>query len=322
MPARANDALAALASTYGFKEIDLYTIARAKLGFKMDFEQTISAAELRKMKKEARAFTAAETPVPESFTWTNTNRTKCPIGSVREQSNCASGWAVATAAALSDRFCLQSNGTFTTPLSHQKLVSCTPYNQGCQGGYLYDVFRYLQQNGTVTGGEYESDEGCQMYEIRPCGAFTHSMPCDRTTASTPKCKENKCNNDWYAAKTEKRTYKISSYKWVSAYYNDETTKQELYNNGPLVASFWVYPDFMLYKSGIYEHKLGYYPLGLHAVKIVGWGVYNGTKYWHVANSWGKYWGENGFFRIRRGTNECNIDWYTIALIPNNTMSSN
>lgn len=74
--------------------------------------------------------------------------------------------------------------------------------------------------------------------------------------------------------------------------------------------------------GIYEHKLGYYPLGLHAVKIVGWGVYNGTKYWHVANSWGKYWGENGFFRIRRGTNECNIDWYTIALIPNNTMSSN
>lgn len=46
-----------------------------------------------------------------------------------------------------------------------------------------------------------------MYEIRPCGAFTHSMPCDRTTASTPKCKENKCNNDWYAAKTEKRTYK-------------------------------------------------------------------------------------------------------------------
>lgn len=66
--------------------------------------------------------------------------------------------AVATAAALSDRFCLQSNGTFTTPLSHQKLVSCTPYNQGCQGGYLYDVFRYLQQNGTVTGGEYESDE--------------------------------------------------------------------------------------------------------------------------------------------------------------------
>lgn len=67
--------------------------------------------------------------------------------------------------------------------------------------------------------------------------------------------------------------------------------------------------------------MGYYPLGLHAVKIVGWGVYNGTKYWHVANSWGKYWGENGFFRIRRGTNECNIDWYMIALSPNNTVSS-
>lgn len=47
----------------------------------------------------------------------------------------------------------------------------------------------------------------------------------------------------------RNVFSVSSYKWVSAYYNDETTKQELYNNGPLVASFWVYPDFMLYKSG-------------------------------------------------------------------------
>eukprot|EP00746_Dinoflagellata_sp_MGD_P009925 gnl/MRDRNA2_/MRDRNA2_120344_c0_seq1.p1 gnl/MRDRNA2_/MRDRNA2_120344_c0~~gnl/MRDRNA2_/MRDRNA2_120344_c0_seq1.p1 ORF type:complete len:155 (+),score=35.32 gnl/MRDRNA2_/MRDRNA2_120344_c0_seq1:3-467(+) len=40
--------------------------------------------------------------------------------------------------------------------------------------------------------------------------------------------------------------------------------------------------------------------GGHAVKIVGWGVENGVKYWKVANSWNPYWGEKGFFRIKHG----------------------
>ncbi len=53
-------------------------------------------------------------------------------------------------------------------------------------------------------------------------------------------------------------------------------------------------------AGIYEHKKGYY-MGGHAVKVVGWGIFNGTKYWHVANSWGTDWGEDGFFRIKRGS---------------------
>lgn len=32
----------------------------------------------------------------------------------------------------------------------------------------------------------------------------------------------------------------------------------------------------------------------------------------VANSWGTWWGENGYFRIIRGQNECDIEKYVIA----------
>lgn len=56
---------------------------------------------------------------------------------------------------------------------------------------------------------------------------------------------------------------------------------------------------MSYKSGIYERH-SWIPMGGHAVKIVGWGVENGTNFWIVANSWGETWGENGFFRIKMG----------------------
>lgn len=68
-------------------------------------------------------------------------------------------------------------------------------------------------------------------------------------------------------------------------------------NGPVETGFTVYSDFMSYRGGIYEQN-SYSALGGHAVKIVGWGVEDGTDYWIVANSWGPSWGEEGFFRIK------------------------
>ena len=40
------------------------------------------------------------------------------------------------------------------------------------------------------------------------------------------------------------------------------------------------------------------------------------KYWIVANSFNDDWGENGFMRVARGHNECNIEVGVVTGIPN------
>lgn len=96
--------------------------------------------------------------------------------------------------------------------------------------------------------------------------------------------------------------------------NEDLMKMELVTNGPMAVSFEVYSDFQQYKGGIYHHtglRSGFNPFLItnHAVLAVGYGIDRdtGEKYWIVKNSWGTSWGENGFFRIRRGTDECSIE---------------
>lgn len=47
-------------------------------------------------------------------------------------------------------------------------------------------------------------------------------------------------------------------------------------------------------------------MGGHAIRILGWGVENGTPYWLVGNSWNTDWGDNGEcspFLLRAGPPE-------------------
>ena len=93
-------------------------------------------------------------------------------------------------------------------------------------------------------------------------------------------------------------------------------------DGPVAVSFEVYPDFQNYKAGVYTHTLltdSFNPFEVtnHVVVLVGYGhdIKTNMDYWIVKNSWGASWGEGGFFRIRRGTDECSIESIAVGTFP-------
>nr|BAH71802.1 ACYPI000009 [Acyrthosiphon pisum] len=97
------------------------------------------------------------------------------IGDVKDQGNCASSWAVAVASTFTDRLCIASNGQFTDNLSAQNLMSCGDGEKmGCDGGSAFKAWELTMNKGIVTGGNFDSNEGCQPYKNRPCDHYGDS----------------------------------------------------------------------------------------------------------------------------------------------------
>ncbi|UYV64280.1 CTSB [Cordylochernes scorpioides] len=88
--------------------------------------------------------------------------------------------------------------------------------------------------------------------------------------------------------------------------DEEQIQLEILKHGSISVALDVYSDLLSYKSGVYQHHSGHL-LAAHAVKMLGWGVENGVKYWLLANSWNPTWGEKGYIKILRGKNECGIE---------------
>jgi len=102
----------------------------------------------------------------------------------------------------------------------------------------------------------------------------------------------------------------ANYSQVGSLIEPSTHVEEIMKavmQGPVDVTFNVWGDFFEYKGGVYTHKGGDYE-GLHSVKVIGFGTDSGVDYWLVQNSWGRNWGiEGGFFKIKRGVDECFIE---------------
>lgn len=224
------------------------------------------------------------------------------IGKVQDQGWCGSSWAISTAATASDRFAIVSQGLERVFLSAQNLLSCNNRGQqSCNGGYLDKAWLYFRKYGIV-------DDNCYPY-----------------TGHDEKCRIPKKGNLFTArCSSPYNVDRREKYKVGPAYRlgNETDIMYEIFESGPVQATMKVYHDFFSYQGGVYKHtdlsaedRTGY-----HSVRIIGWGEdqdYFGRaqKYWKVANSWGEDWGENGYFRIVRGSNECEIESFVLAAWP-------
>ncbi|XP_001363345.2 dipeptidyl peptidase 1 [Monodelphis domestica] len=228
--------------------------------------------------------------LPSSWDWRNVNGVNY-VSPVRNQASCGSCYAFASMAMLEARIRILTNNSKTPVLSTQQIVSCSEYSQGCDGGFPYLIAgKYVQDFGVV-------EENCFPY-------LGHDSPC------SPK----NCTR-----------YYVSDYHYVGGFYgacNEALMKLELVENGPMAVAFEVYNDFIHYQKGVYHHtglrdSFNPFEITNHAVLLVGYGTdeKTGEHYWIVKNSWGSYWGEDGYFRILRGTDECGIESIAVAATP-------
>lgn len=233
-----------------------------------------------------------------------------------DQGNCNASWAFSTAAVASDRISIQSMGHMTPQLSPQNLISCdTRHQGGCAGGRIDGAWWYLRRRGVVTEDCYPFSPPQQTpAEAARCMMQSRAVGRGKRQATAHCPNSHRYENEIYQSTPP---YRLSS--------NDKEIMKEIMDNGPVQAIMEVHEDFFVYKSGIYKHtNVNYHKSpqyrkhATHSVRITGWGEdrdYSGRthKYWIAANSWGKNWGENGYFRIARGENECEIETFVIGV---------
>ncbi|KAK4294723.1 hypothetical protein Pmani_032670 [Petrolisthes manimaculis] len=227
--------------------------------------------------------------LPDNFDWRDISGENY-VTPVRDQGGCGSCYTFASMAQVEARIKIATNNQRTDVFSTQDVVSCSVLSQGCAGGFNF-----------LIAGRYAQDQGLVAEE---CNTYTGN--------------DDPCNTDTSCG----RTY-VSDYEYLGGYFgacNEEIMLQTLVENGPMSVSYMVYDDFHNYEGGIYHYtgmKNEFNPFENvnHAVLLVGYGVEptTGEKFWIIKNSWSDTWGEDGYFRIRRGTNECGIESMAVEI---------
>merc|ERR1711959_88252 len=222
--------------------------------------------------------------------------------------------------------CIATNASLMLPLSAEDVCFCASSN-GCGGGDITSPWEYIKSSGAVTGGQYHGTgpfgEGlCADFSLPHCHHHgpqgkdpypDENTPKCPTVNESPKCPTT-CDSSAKAPHGDFKSDKIGFHGEILSVSGADNIAQAIMEGGPVETAFTVYSDFENYAGGIYHHVTGEMAGG-HAVRIVGWGSENGQKYWKVANSWNPYWGEKGYFRIRRGNNEGGIEDMVTASSP-------
>ena len=209
-------------------------------------------------------------PVPDSWDW----RDKGAVTLPKDQGICGACWAFSAVAAIESQYYLKHNTMFN--LSEQQLIDCNTAGNGCYGnGSMIEAYEWL------SGGS-----GLEREEDYPYFGF--AMPC--------------------AMNTSYEVAKVTGYTNISQ--DEDVIAQSLYTSGPLSTA--INGDWLqFYKKGVVSPVICAKNKLNHAVALVGFGSEEekgkDVDYWIAKNSWGSGWGEEGFFRIKRGSGMCGIN---------------
>mmetsp|Transcript_111395 Transcript_111395/g.325851 ORF Transcript_111395/g.325851 Transcript_111395/m.325851 type:complete len:357 (+) Transcript_111395:80-1150(+) len=216
---------------------------------------------------------AKDVAMPASVDW----RKRGAITPVKKQESCSSCWTFSAAGALSAAWEIETGNLVA--LSEQQLLDCTGGNTDCRGGNMDSAFGYALGAGLCTAASYpyQAREGT----CRAPGSCFVAIPLGS----------------------------VIGYRDVSP--NDERALMEAVAQQPVSVGIEAKGmAFRFYKTGVYARECGADPN--HAVLLVGYGVQGSTPIWLVKNSWGTDWGESGYFRMARGTDESGCESIVVA----------
>jgi len=237
--------------------------------------------------------------VPKNFDWCNVNgKSYCaPSWNQHQPKYCGACYVHGTLSALNDRLKIARGGEgIDVLLARQVILNCGKkhgYGNGCHGGESTDIYEFMRHYGLP-------EEGCYNYlaEEAPCpnSGEGYCVNCMMFGGDTTNYK---C---WPVDQYVK--YYVKDYGFVTG---EEKIMAEVYARGPVTCGL-VCPDEFVYgyQGGIYHYRGNETDVD-HDVEVVGWGEEDGVPFWKVRNSWGTYWGEDGFFRIVRGLNNLRIE---------------
>merc|ERR1711915_855510 len=204
---------------------------------------------------------------------------------------CGSCWAQAATSSLSDRIKISRKAAWPDiNIAPQVLISCGPMD-GCHGGDAGVANKWMAENGIT-------DETCSIYQAR---GHDNGAPCSKVSTCETCWPETGC----YRPESY-LTYYVDQYGEVEGDDMELAMMTEIYNHGPISCAIAVTDDLVAYTGGIYTDINNSTEVN-HDISVVGYGVEDGKKFWIIRNSWGTYWGEDGFFRLIRGVNNIEIE---------------
>jgi hypothetical protein len=242
------------------------------------------------------------------------------------QSSCMSCWAFTTLFTLASRLSIYTKGEYNFKFSVAKMIF--------QKNYL----KWDDVKNEITSGitfDYTNPDKkiivntCSENSLLEAWQYLYSFGVPEEKCVNDKSKidnvysGNLLFGDSYdicpTTKQEMMHHRVSGYYYVPGTMsknvnftsgNESNIRREIYHWGPCSTAMRIFKDFLKWDGkGIYKWDSESEQISAvgHSVVIMGWGEENNIPYWIVRNSWGNNWGDKGYFKIIRGSNNCEIE---------------